>query len=101
MQDRDYHLKKAHKTKSETYWSTYRKLRCFVNKKVRECKSKYYENLIDEHNNNPPGLWKTLNELTSRNSQSQPQAQLYQMVWNTRIQNPLHFFSTSFLPMLE
>ena len=70
MQDRDYHLKKAHKTKSETYWSTYRKLRCFVNKKVRECKSKYYENLIDEHNNNPPGLWKTLNELTSRNSQS-------------------------------
>ena len=36
MQDRDYHLKKAQKTKSAHHWSSYRKLRCLVNRKVRE-----------------------------------------------------------------
>ena len=35
MQDRDYHLKKAQKTQSQHHWSSYRKLRCFVNKAVR------------------------------------------------------------------
>ena len=70
MQDRDYHLKKAQKTHSQHHWSSYRKLRRFVNKAVRECKSKYYESLIKENKNNPSGLWKTLNELTSRNTHS-------------------------------
>jgi hypothetical protein len=36
---RDHHLKKAQKTQSKTHWSAYRKYRCFVNKKVCECKS--------------------------------------------------------------
>ena len=67
---RDYHLKKAQKTQSQHHWSCYRKLRCLVNKEVRECKSKYYESLIRENRNNPSGLWKTLNELTSRNTHS-------------------------------
>ena len=67
MQDRDYHLKKAQKTKSAHHWSSYRKLRCLVNRKVRDGKSNYYyETLIKENNNNPSGSWKTLNELTSR-----------------------------------
>ena len=70
MQDRDYHLKKAQKTQSQHHWSCYRKLRCLVNKEVCECKSKYYESLIRENRNNPSGLWKTLNELTSRNTHS-------------------------------
>ena len=70
IQDRDYYLKKAKKTHSQHHWSCYRKLRCFVNKEVRECKSKYYESLIIENRNNPSGLWKTLNELTSRNTHS-------------------------------
>jgi hypothetical protein len=70
MQQRDHHLKKARKTQSKTHWSVYRKYRCFVNKKVRECKSQYYQNLIKENENNPSGLWKTMNELTSRNIKS-------------------------------
>ena len=70
MQDRDYHLKKAQKTKSAHHWSSYRKLRCLVNRKVCECKSNYYETFIKENNNNPSGLWKTLNELTSRGTHS-------------------------------
>ena len=73
MQDRDYHLKKAQKTKSAHHWSPYRKLRSLVNRKVRECKSNYYETLIKEKNNNPSGLWRTLNELTSRGTHSSSQ----------------------------
>ena len=37
---------------------------------MRECKSEYYENLLKENKNNPSGLWKTLNELISRNIKS-------------------------------
>jgi hypothetical protein len=70
MQQRDHHLKKAQKNQSKIHWSAYRKYRCFVNKKVRECKSQYYENLIKENKNNPSGLWKTLHELTSPNIKS-------------------------------
>ena len=70
MHDRDYHLKKAQKTQSKIHWSAYRKLRCLVNKQIREGKSSYYENLIKENNKNPSGLWKTLNEITSRSKPS-------------------------------
>ena len=70
MHDRDYHLKKAQKTQSKIHWSAYRKLCCLVNKQIREGKSNYYEKLIKENNKNPSGLWKTLNEITSRSKPS-------------------------------
>ena len=70
MHNRDYHLKKANKTQSKIHWSAYCKLRCLVNKQIREGKSSYYENLIKENNKNPSGLWKTLNEITSRSKPS-------------------------------
>ena len=40
MHDRNYHLKKAQKTQSKIHWSAYRKLRCLVNKQIREGKSR-------------------------------------------------------------
>ena len=93
MQDRSYHLKKAHKTHSQHHWSCYRKLRCLVNKEVRECKSKYYESLIRENRNNPSGLWKTLNELTSRNTHSTaPSCIVYLMALKPQTHNLYQHF---------
>ena len=62
--------KKTKKTQSKIHWSAYHKLRCLVNKQIREGKSSYYESLIKENNKNPSGLWKTLNEITSRSKPS-------------------------------
>ena len=97
MQDRDYHLKKAQKIQSQHHWSCYRKLRCLVNKEVRECKSKYYESLIRENRNNPSGLWKTLNELTSCNTHSTaPSCIVSNGVETTNSQSISTLFDTSF-----
>jgi hypothetical protein len=102
MQQRDHHLKKAQKTQSKTHWSAYHKYRCFVNrKKVRECKSQYYENLIKENKNNPFGLWKTLNELTSRNIKSSaPSSIITEGIEHKNTKSMSSLFN-KFLPVLE
>lgn len=72
MRDRDYYHRRAVKSKSLAHWKTYRKLRLFVNKEVKRCKSEYYQNLIEKNRGNPAELWKTLNAVTSRKSTSRP-----------------------------
>ena len=44
----------------------YKKLRLYVNKQVRKCKSDYYQDLILKNKGNPTKLWKTLNDVTGR-----------------------------------
>ena len=67
MRERDYHQKQAHKTNSEYHWAKFRQLRNLVNKQIKLGKSKYYQDAVNADKDNPSGLWKTLNELTSRN----------------------------------
>ena len=67
MWERDYHQKQAHKTNSEYHWAKFRQLRNLVNKQIKLGKSKYYQDAVNADKDNPSGLWKTLNELTSRN----------------------------------
>ena len=66
MRDRDFHHSKAIKTKSSHHWKMYKKLRLYVNKQVRKCKSDYYQDLILKNKGNPTKLWKTLNDVTGR-----------------------------------
>ena len=67
MRERDFHLKHAQKSNSDYHWNTYRELRNFINQQVKICKSNYYQNLITSNKDNPGELWKTINEITSRN----------------------------------
>ena len=67
MRERDYHQKQAHKTNSEYHWAKFRQLRNLVNKQIKLGKSKYYQDAVNADKDNPSGLWKTFNELTSRN----------------------------------
>ena len=67
MRERDFHLKHAKKSNSDYHWNTYRELRNFINQQVKICKSNYYQNLITSNKDNPGELWKTINEITSRN----------------------------------
>ena len=66
MHKRDHYHRKALKTKSGNHWSRYKKLRNYVNREIRRCKSEYYSKLITENKSNPSALWKTLNDITSR-----------------------------------
>ena len=44
----------------------YKKLRLYVNKQVRKCKSDYSQDLILKNKGNSRNLWKTLNDVTGR-----------------------------------
>jgi hypothetical protein len=70
MCDRDFHHSKAIKTKSPHHWKMYKKLRLYINKQVRKCKSDYYQDLILKNKGNPSNLWKTLNNVTGRKNTS-------------------------------
>ena len=70
MQERDLFHKKAMKSKSPAHWSTYRKLRFKTNEAVKKAKSSYYQECINNNKGNSAGLWKTLNEITSRDNKS-------------------------------
>ena len=70
MQERDRCYRKAVKSNSPASWSEYKTLREDVNKRVKKCKTDYYYNVIEESKNDPNALWKTLNEITSRKSNS-------------------------------
>ena len=67
MRERDYHQKQAHKTNSEYHWQHFRQLRNHVNNQVTLAKSKSFQDSVNSNKDKPSDLWKTLNELTSRN----------------------------------
>ncbi len=67
MREQDYHQKQAHKTNSEYHWQHFRQLRNHVNNQVKVAKSKYFQDSVNSNKDKPSDLWKTLNELTSRN----------------------------------
>ena len=68
MRDRDFHHRKAIKTKSKFHWDQFRKIKNLTNNLVKKCKSDYYINLINQNKSNVTALWNTLNEITSRMS---------------------------------
>ena len=70
MQERDLFHKKVIKSKSPAHWFTCRKLRFKTNEAVKKAKSSYYQECINDNKGNSAGLWKTLNEITSRDNKS-------------------------------
>ena len=60
MRDRDYHHRKAIKKQSSYHWEMYRKLKGYVNKQVKKCKSDYYLNIIEENKSHSERLWKAI-----------------------------------------
>ncbi|PFX21386.1 hypothetical protein AWC38_SpisGene14144 [Stylophora pistillata] len=70
IQDRDRFHKKALKSNSAAVWSTYRKVRNKTNEEVKQAKSNYFQECINNNKDNGAGLWKTLNEITNRENKS-------------------------------
>ena len=66
MKERD--LAKKRSEKDASYWSDYKKLRNKVTSELRARVQEYYHNLIDETQNNPKAMWKTINKVLHKNS---------------------------------
>jgi hypothetical protein len=62
MKDRDFHLRKAKKNKNSRHWGLYRQLRNTVNLNIKQSKSEYYTNLIEDNNGNPKDFWRALKQ---------------------------------------
>ena len=70
MHKRDYSHRKALKTNFHQHWTSYKRIKNIVNKEIKKSKSTYYSKLIEDNKSNPTSLWRTINDITSRNVRS-------------------------------
>ena len=70
MRTRDYHHKRAQKTKDPLDWSVYRDLRNKTTKLIRDSKRDYYSDVIDTNKKDSGKLWKTLKSAISNTKKS-------------------------------
>ena len=70
MRTRDYHHKRAQKTKDPLDWSVYRDLRNKTTKLIRDSKRDYCSDVIDTNKKDSGKLWKTLKSAISNTKKS-------------------------------
>ena len=63
IRQREFLLNKARRSNLDEDWSAYRRSRNRVTKLVRDSKSKYSRELIDENSDNPKKFWKTVKQI--------------------------------------
>ncbi len=61
--DRDYFMRKAHKSKNEVDFKRARQLRNQANNLLNETKKRYFDEQINQNKNDSKALWKTLKKL--------------------------------------
>ena len=70
MRNRDYHKKRAIKYASQTHWESFKKLRNEVNIQMRNAKSKFFHDKINDcsRSNDPKEVWTLINTLLGKNN---------------------------------
>ena len=70
MRNRDYHKKRAIKFASKTHWESFKKLRNEVNIQMRNAKSKFFHDKINDcsRSNDPKEAWTLINTLLGKNN---------------------------------
>ncbi len=63
IRQRDFLLKQARRTNRKEDWMLYRRSRNCVTNVIRQAKSKFSRDLIDENSDNPKNFWKTVNRI--------------------------------------
>ena len=63
IRQREFLLNKARRSNLDEDWSAYRRSRNRVTKLVRDSKSKYNRELIDENSDDPKKFWKTVKQI--------------------------------------
>ena len=65
IRQREFLLNKARRSNLDEDWSAYRRSRNRVTKLVRDSRSKYSRELIDENSDDPKKFWKTVKQPSS------------------------------------
>ena len=70
MRNRDYHKKRAIKYASQTHWESFKKLRNEVNIQMRNAKSIFFHDKINDcsRSNDPKKAWTLINTLLGKNN---------------------------------
>ena len=70
MHRRDFLKRKAVKTGSKQFHDAFTKARNELNKLIKRTKTDYFTNTINNCDNKPKQMWKTINKLTNKNSKT-------------------------------
>lgn len=70
MNSRDQLLRKYRKTKTNTDFPTYKRMRNYVNSMVRTAKSQYHRTLLDQNANNPDKFWESIKQIYPNKSRN-------------------------------
>ncbi len=78
MRQRDFLKKKAIKTGSKQFHDAYKKTQNHLNGVIKNTKAAYFMNTLNECENNPKEMWKTINKLTNKNSKTTLISEIHQ-----------------------
>ena len=67
MNTRDKALRKARKSRKESDWSSYKRLRNHCNNKIKKAKQNYHNDLLCENSNNPAKFWQCIKDIYPSN----------------------------------
>ena len=70
MHRRDFLKKKAVKTGSKQLHDAYKRTRNDLNRLIKNTKATYFTNTLNDCENNPKKMWKTINKLTNKKSKT-------------------------------
>ena len=70
MHHRDYLKKRAVKTGSNALHEMYKRARNDLNHSIKNAKSNFFMNTLNNCNNNPAEMWRTINKLTNKKSKT-------------------------------
>ena len=75
MDRRDKILRKARKSKSETDWKMYKKLKNFCNNRLRTARKNYHRNMLNKNRLNPRNFWKKIKSIFPTKAKSSNSSQ--------------------------
>ena len=70
MHQTDFLKKKAVKTGSKQFHDAYKRTRNDLNRLIKNTKATYFTNTLNDCENNPKKMWKTINKLTNKKSKT-------------------------------
>ena len=70
MRDRDAAKRKAMASNDPRDWAKYKKLRNTINNNIKTSKASYYSHAFSQSKGNSRKTWQTINDLTSRRTNS-------------------------------
>ena len=82
MVEREYYLKKARGTGREVYWSTYKRLRNDVTRKIRHSKTTYTHSVFKENISHPKQFWNQIKRSYFVKQQKQVPSDLFMVNGN-------------------